>query len=163
MTTVLLIGVQDQEANQLESDFTRFNHDLSIVRLPEVGIPSGIDVTRSVAVLSGMAEEGLLERIEAAVELSLAVIVLMPKFVIRDDIDVSHGHIDFCFAPYRAGLIKSFIAASIITKFFELVSFMYVIFEIKYPVSPIIDLPGSKIILELFFFKKDFIILLYFK
>ena len=102
MTTVLLIGIQDQEANQLESEFARLNHDVSIVRLPEVGIPRGIDVTRSVAVLSGMAEEGLLERIEAAVELSLAVIVLMPKFVIRDDIDVSRGHIDFCFAPYRA-------------------------------------------------------------
>jgi DNA-binding response OmpR family regulator len=77
--------------------------DLTPIRLPEVRIPDGIDVRRSVAVLSGAADAELPERIDAAVELSLPVLILMPGFVTRDLnlSQTSNGQIDICFPPIR--------------------------------------------------------------
>ena len=100
MTTVLLVGIPDEEASRLETAFGLSELDLTPIRLPEVRIPEGIDGRRSVVVLSGLADPDLHERVDAALELSLPVMVLMPTFVTRD-IDVSRGHIDFCFPPFR--------------------------------------------------------------
>ena len=54
-----------------------------------------------------------------------------------------------CYALYKAGLIKSFIAASKIIKFILLVFLIYNIFVKSSAESAIIDLPGSKIIFVL--------------
>ncbi len=100
MNTVLLIEIPDDEAGRLETAIGMSGLDLAPVRLSEVRVPDGIDVRRAVAVLSGVADANLRERVNAAIGLSLPVMVLMPGFVTRD-LDVSLGHVDFCFPPFR--------------------------------------------------------------
>lgn len=101
MTTVLLIGFSDNEAAPLEAAIGTAGLDLTSIRLSEVRIPDGIDARRSVAVLSGVADIELRERVDAAFGLALPVMVIMPGIVIHD-LDVSLGNIDFCFPPFRA-------------------------------------------------------------
>jgi hypothetical protein len=101
MTTVLLIGLQDQEAVPLEAAIGTSGLDLAPIRLSEVRIPDGIDARRSVAVLSGAADFELNERVNTAFGLALPVMVIMSGFDTRD-LDVSPGNIDFCFPPFRA-------------------------------------------------------------
>ncbi len=101
MTTVLLIGLQDHEAAPLEAAIGASGLDLTPIRLSEVRIPDGIDARRSVAVLSGAADMELHEHVDTAFGLALPVMVIMPGLVKRD-LDVSLGNIDFCFPPFRA-------------------------------------------------------------
>ncbi|MDP6824191.1 MAG: response regulator transcription factor [Dehalococcoidia bacterium] len=100
MNAVLLIDIPDDEAGRLEAAIGTSGLDLTPIRLPEVRVPVGIDCRRSVAVLSGAADANLHDRVDAAIGLSLPVMVLMPGFVTHD-LDVSLGHMDFCFPPFR--------------------------------------------------------------
>ena len=101
MTTVLLIGLQDHEAVPLEAAIGNSGLDLAPIRLSEVRIPDGIDARRSVAVLPGVVDSELNERVNTAFGLALSVLVILPDFD-TCDLDVSLGNIDFYFPPFRA-------------------------------------------------------------
>ncbi|MFP6570801.1 MAG: response regulator transcription factor [Dehalococcoidia bacterium] len=101
MTTVLLIGLQDHEAVPLEAAIGNSGLDLAPIRLSEVRIPDGIDARRSVAVLPGVVNSELNERVNTAFGLALSVLVILPDFD-TCDLDVSLGNIDFYFPPFRA-------------------------------------------------------------
>ncbi len=101
MTTVLLVGLSEDESGRLESALAGTGQDLTPIRVSEVRIPDGIDGRRSVVVLSGTSDADLHEHVETAFGLSLPVMVLATRFSTRD-LNVSGGHVDFCFPPFSA-------------------------------------------------------------
>lgn len=101
MTTVLLVGLSEDESGRLESALAGSAHDLTLIRLSEVRIPDGAAGCRSVVVLSGAFEADLHGHVETAFGLSLPVLVLAAGFSTQD-MNVSGGHVDYCFPPFSA-------------------------------------------------------------
>lgn len=85
----------------MESAIEKSGAELTSVRVSDAGNLDDVDRGRAVAVLSGASESDLGARLEATTALSVPVMILMPRLATRE-VDVSKGHVDFCFPPFRA-------------------------------------------------------------